>query len=204
MTTTPQLQMPTLNGGNETPPATPPLNGTGTPPLRNTEGRDIVPEIHVPDGSVSKKRQLDNETLWTESRKKTKMEDVYNSAMWTDPRKHVDDRIRKVVREKIFSRTKFCKGEGVHIVKSREGRRMKEARKTEFNMSHERIDITKPGYANEVLKRCDVTENLFSLEERSLWWKVYCAPVKDEIMSLRGRKSFNCRHLVQDSKYRIV
>ena len=61
-------------------------------------------------------------------------------------------------------------------------------------------DDAKPGYAKEVLKSCDITDDHFSLEEGSLWLKVYCTPVKDEIMSLRGRKSFNCRHLVQDSK----
>ena len=159
-----------------------------------------VPDIHNPDRSGRKRTLLDAEKTLSKEQKKAKIEEVYNSAQWVTPQKHMDDRVRKVVREHIFVKTKFCKGEGVAIVKSKEGKRLREAKKVEYGKTHDRFDLTGSGYALEVMKRCDVTEDRYSLQERALWWKVYGSPVKDEIMSVRGRKGYNSRDLIQNSE----
>ena len=161
---------------------------------------DDIPDIHSIDKSLSKKRKLEMEARLESSKRRQIVEEVYNSAMWVRPRKHVDDRVRKIVRESIFSKTKFFKGEGVAIIRTKEGRRRHELRKITYGKSHDRFDITGAGYALEVMKQCDITADNFTLEERSLWWKVYNRPVKDELMSMRGRKGYHTKELVQNSK----
>lgn len=157
-------------------------------------------DIHHPDRSDEKQRLLYQERTLTLDQKKRKIEDVYNSAMWVDPKTYMDDRVRKVVRELIFSRTKFCKNEGVVTNKSKKGKRY--AKQTEYGRSHERMDLTvERSYATELMKFCDVTTELYSLTEISLWWKVYNDVVKNEIMQVRGRKGHSSRALIQNSKF---
>ena len=159
-----------------------------------------VPDIHSPDRSGRKRELLNIEKALSKEQKRTKIEEVYNSAQWVSPQKHVDKRIQDVVKEHIFKKIKFCKGEGVAIVRSKEGKRLQEAKKVEYGKTHERFDLTGPGYALEVMKKCDVTEDQYSLQEQALWWKVYGSPVKEEIMSVRGRKGYNSRDLIQNSE----
>lgn len=161
--------------------------------------------IHNVDRSNEKKRKLQEERAYSDDRKKAVVNDVYNSALWEEPRPHVEDRIRKIVRDHIFSRTKFYKGEGALIVRTTSGKRRKVSKKSLYGESHERMDVvTSTGYANKVMEMCEITADNYDLTERGLWWKVYCQTVKNEIMNMRGRKGYNSRELIQNSKIIVV
>ena len=166
-------------------------------------GEDEIVEDEIRGGGEihKRKREIEKERSMNMEVKKIKVMKVYQGPEFEDKVDHVRDRLVKHVRTKVWSLTKFVKGEGQRNVVSIEKRKRLKLQKNCYDKSNKTVDIlNKQGYAYKVLEAMEMNEGKYLLKERALWWKTYGEEVRNEIRKMRNRCGFQIRTVVQSSK----
>ncbi len=138
----------------------------------------------VPSGQEQRKVYIKGKEV-TLNKCQSYLYDIYESnSNYLQRTKDKEREIRIVVRNYIWSNTKFVKGEGVNQSALMGGKRRKLM--PEFGNSHERPDLTEwnGGYQSMILKKCGFENS--TLEERALFWKSYEDVVKSEMQVKRS------------------
>ena len=162
-----------------------------------TEGRytDITDDTYI--------REID----MTIDQKKRKLELIYSTKKknaYLEENEFEIQKVRKQVRDNIFPKVKFCKGEGntqkiIHSKNRRNGRKFKKM--DELGKSHENADLTcKTGFEYKLLDLCGMGEGKKTLTQRANWWKLYAYYVKTEIRQQRGNIQYMIRKTLTEGK----
>ena len=162
--------------------------------LRNAESHG-----RVPYGQEQRKVFIKGKEV-TLSQAQSYLHDIYeNNSNFLQRNKDKEREIRVVVRNYIWSNTKFVKGEGINRSALMGGKRRKLM--PEFGNSHERPDLTQKngGYQCMVLDKCGLEKS--SLEDRALFWKSYEDVVKSEIQVKRSTAVKITKVTLMESKF---
>ena len=162
-----------------------------------TEGRytDVTDDTYI--------REID----MTIDQKKRKLELIYSTKKkdaYLEENEFEIQKVRKQVRDNIFPKVKFCKGEGntqktIHSKNRRNGRKFKKM--DELGKSHENADLTcKTGFEYKLLDLCGMGEGKKTLTQRANWWKLYAYYVKTEIRQQRGNIQYMIRKTLTEGK----
>jgi len=167
--------------------------------------------VHV-DNNADETSAITDDSLILEanmsvSQKRKKLESVY---LTTDYASVVNEdeyeimKINRVIRNNIFPKIKFCRGEGNAgtVVKKRRGiRHQRLVKKVALGKSHEMADLVKTsGFEVEVLKLCGMGADRKSITQRGNWWKTYNYHVKREIRTQRGQAQYTLRKTMNEGK----
>ena len=170
---------------------------SSAPPLQMVVGGD---QIDVASQSSSLDSSCPN---------KRKLVEVYDNNIWNVPDKYVVRTVKEVIRNQVFHKTKFVKGEGSvgrHKRKKKMGYGSSDSLTSKASLlgeTHERQDLTQDrGYAYEILKACGVLKK--NIHDQGLWWKTYNKYVKEEISQFRGEKNYSLRSAVMSGKLVLV
>ena len=134
--------------------------------------------------------------------KKRKLRQLYYGTHFQDEDKYEVQKVRRIVRESVFKKVKFCRGEGTSGSDKRSPK--KQALTKVFGKSHEAPDLTeRKGYAYEVLKLSGNGEDVRTLTRRALWWKTYNVYVPQEVRQLRSSMNFNIKKSCVEGKLKL-
>ena len=129
-------------------------------------------------------------------------ENIYANQTFKDEEKSVHRDLRQVVREYIWPKTKFVKGEGHFVKKSnRFGRKQKKKKAAVmYGTSHEQPNLhnkygTK-GYQSVIMKKMNLHNQ--TDKEKAYFWKTYEGIVKDEIQKLRNNKATDIKKCMME------
>jgi hypothetical protein len=177
---------------------------------RGEEGEhgDAIGHVeHGDEASAITDDSLLLEANMTESQKRKKLEMVF---LTTDYVNVVNEdeyeimKINRVIRNNIFPKIKFCRGEGNAgtSVKQRRGiRHQRLVKKIALGKSHEMADLIKTtGFEVEVLKLCGMGADRKTITQRGNWWKTYNYHVKKEIRTQRGQAQYTLRKTMNEGK----
>jgi len=163
--------------------------------------------IHQDETSVITDDSLIVENNMTVAEKKKKLLKVY---LTTDYDNIVEEnefevmKINKVIRNNIFGKIKFCRGEGNSTSVVKKGRSIRShqmIKKLVLGKSHEFADLTKnSGFEVEVLKLCGLAADRTTLTQRGQWWKTYNYHVKREVRQQRGQVQYLLRKSMTQGK----
>ena len=128
-------------------------------------------EVTMTGASIITNDTFMEENGLSDKEKRKRIDSVYSNGRWMEEDDYEVIRVRKIVRSHIFSKVKFCKGEGKTSVNNFD---KKTAKIIKFGISHEKTDLRKKtGYAYAVMKMVGYDELNKSITERALWWKSY-------------------------------
>ena len=176
-------------------------DGGQNQPTTSRSGRTVGQNTEITDDTYI--REID----MTTEQKKRKLEQIYATKKkdaYLEEDEFEIQKVRKQVRENIFPKVKFCKGEGntQKIIQSnnkRNGRKFKKM--DELGKSHENADLTcKTGFEYKLLDLCGMEEGKKSLTQRANWWKLYAYYVKTEIRQQRGNIQYMIRKTLTEGK----
>ena len=157
---------------------------------QNSNVTEITTDSEVQDNALS-----------TED-KKRKLRQLYYGTHFQDEDKYEVQKVRRIVRESVFKKVKFCRGEGSSGSDKRSPK--KQALTKVFGKSHEAPDLTEwKGYAYEVLKLSGNGEDVRTLTRRALWWKTYNVYVLQEVRQLRSTMNFIIKKSCVEGKLKL-
>ena len=158
----------------------------------------------------SETRQMKKKRVREEKEKRVRVkidklyESIYANQTFKDEEKIVQRELRRVVREYIWPKTKFVKGEG-HFVKkiTRFGRKQRKKKAAVmYGTSHEQPNLNNKygtrGYQSVIMKKMNLQNG--SDIEKAYWWKTYEGVVKDEIQKLRNNRATDIKRCMVEGK----
>jgi hypothetical protein len=177
----------------------------------NVDNDTEAAAMHQDETSVITDDSLIVENNMTAAEKRKKLMNVY---LTTDYENIVEEnefeimKINKVIRNNIFGKIKFCRGEGNSSTVVKKGRNIRSQqmiKKLVIGRSHEFADLTKnSGFEVEVLKLCGLGADRTTITQRGQWWKTYNYHVKREIRQQRGQVQYLLRKSMTEGKQLFI